>query len=140
MQTPTNFPFNGPPVVQRLVTKDEILAEVRKRVNSSYMPSATGETLYNSKPEYLTGAHLSDFVIAVIKCGITGCYQRTDYWGYSVDGVLLAVHLEHWTILIDLATDMITVADNQTCEQWAWLDGYEMAIDRFALQEQLNLI
>jgi len=45
-------PMDQPPVVMEKVTPEEMLTFFRMTINKGYMPSATGEIEYNSKPEY----------------------------------------------------------------------------------------
>lgn len=48
-------PWDLPDKVIERVTANEMLAMLRGRINNGYMPSATGEVKYNSKPEYIRG-------------------------------------------------------------------------------------
>jgi len=47
-------PFDLPQIVLPKVKLQEVLQVLRERLNKSYMPSATGEVKYNSKPYYYT--------------------------------------------------------------------------------------
>lgn len=50
-------PQKRPPVFMEKITPEEMLKWFRKDINKGYMPSATGETEFNSKPEYLLGVN-----------------------------------------------------------------------------------
>lgn len=108
-------PWDLPDKVIERVTANEMLAMLRGRINNSYMPSATGEVKYNSKPEYIRGGpdqwfedKLSPFYAA------SGCYASDIHSPpYPKDTGIYAVLL---------ITDIIVACQLQTGKLWVSLN------------------
>lgn len=109
MSNPSEL-FSLPPIVLTKVSLIEILTELRKRVNKHYMPSATGEVCYNSKPEYVKSKdsafpHFPSY--QVMDNYGSGYYVLMDEWGWSDEKAPVFFHLAigGFQIVINLTTE-----------------------------------
>lgn len=140
MNKVTRYPFNNPPLIQALVTREELLTMLRGRINKDYMRSATGEVQCNSKPEYLRSSNLQNFFSKIINSRYSGFFRWSDVYDIPVGPIYAALHFKDWTVTADLSNDAIVVLDNINGAAWQWTGDVTMSIDRSELATQIELL
>jgi hypothetical protein len=136
------------------VTRAEFLQELRARINKWYMPSATGEVQYNSKPSYLRHQH--PFIEDGCWPNASASHDQSGFLAFErfgttpealiVDGqyvippkdIYLWLDLYPVYILVNLQNVDIRVAVSEEGYRLNYLkwddDAQEIALDRFKLQ------
>lgn len=113
MNTPTTTPdiFSLPPLVIEKVCLSEILNLLRERVNKSYMPSATGQVRYNSKPRYVDNSD-NDFpnFPYINSLEASGYFAHsTKIYRHSDCDIFYNLHIAEFQIVINLTTDQAII-------------------------------
>lgn len=120
--------FGGHYVSRQKVTQQDLLDELRQRVNKGYMPSATREG-FNSKPDYVRWLDLAveGHDRAARNFGCTGYFQRTDDWGFSDPNDPIWAYIEtcQFEYLVNLSNDAIKV---RRSGDEAWTDWTDAAL------------
>lgn len=136
-------PFDLHPVIQTPLGREEFLGLLRERINKHYMPSATGSTQYNSKPEYLRNLDKSspDALCRAFLPYWPG-YFSEDSHGLGNDERKLWVflHFDTWVVLVDLHTDQtwVALAGESLGSAHEWTDQL-ISVDRLTLLEKIDL-
>jgi len=144
-------PFDAPPIMMKKVTLDELHNLLRQRTNKSYMPSDyegdAGKPSYgwnarphfNSKPEYLDAERYSwpEFLQAVAYWGCSGYFCRDG--GHHVKTLWACLRIGFHSILVNLVSLQTYLVDSAGVTH-QWHSTQELAVDRFALYEQIDLL
>jgi hypothetical protein len=154
--------YHLPKVVLEGVKRDEFFEMLRKHFNKGYMPSATGEASFNSKPEYC------EFVSEIVNlCRGTGTYayspdvfrtheERSPEGHVIVDGAMWSIEEKHIyfgvqmpnqpvQIFVDLTdpdkhTYVRTKRGDGSWARWeSWYGYMDINVNRYDLQEQINV-
>ncbi len=137
--------FNMPPIVLPKVSLDQVLNMLRKRINKSYMPSATGEREFNSKPQYIP--HESKEIAkmpSVHPHEPTGYFALTDHFGYTEKNYAIWCHIQigEFQIMVNLKTDETWVKAFDFPEpliRWEQHPDQTLPINPYELEEILDI-
>lgn len=140
--------FSLPPIVVEKVGLEEILVLMRSRINKGYMPSATGEVKFNTKPKYTLHRLKNHPDIPSLYCHRTEKESYGEYavalddFGLSEDKapIFLYVWIEEFTIIINLQTEktLITNTDYENLVPWDQPDQ-KIPVMRDALKELIDI-
>lgn len=118
--------FGGDYVSRQRVTREELLGELRRRINKGYMPSATRGG-FNSKPEYVRWLDLAveGHERAARNFDCTGYFKRTDEWGLTDtnDPIWAYIETNQFEYLVNLSNDEIRVRRADELNWVIWDDG-----------------
>jgi hypothetical protein len=138
-------PFKLPPVTHAPLGVQEFLKMLRSRINQGYMPSATGEQQYNSKPEYLRNLQL-----ILDKPGQSGLSYGSGFYaqdgayleytgGKKVHDIYLFLDVSNVAVLVNLLTDEAYVAlSGETIGAWEPWTAQLLSVDRHLLAEKID--
>lgn len=110
--TAAKTPFDLHPVVETPMSRDEYLGLLRDRINKGYMPSSSGRTQYNSKPEYIQNLDTSSPAVLCrrFSCDGSGYFSEDTYGlGQHVRTIWHWMDLGEFGVLVDLTTDQTWV-------------------------------
>ena len=138
--------FNLPPVVQEKVSIEEFLGMLRERVNKKYMPTSTGLTKHNSKPEY------TDRTISVKMTNLDIVYTIPDISIMDSSGYIcleggndkpIYAYLDLGTIqiVVNLWTEgvLLKLKEEAIFSFWSKRSPHLLAIDRMKLTEEIDV-
>ena len=140
-------PFAVPDVVLKRMELNEFLDLLRPMLNKGYMPTATGERSYNSKPEYVLHRDVQypEFprVSSYGLCNGACCYTFDTYHVFVKDPpIFLGVRFEPYHILTNLRTcqTLIRLTTPVDALWWEWREneGRTISLNRHELQDVLE--
>ena len=114
--------FGGYYVSRQHVKREELLQELRHRINKGYMPSSKRDG-FNSKPEYVRWLDLAvdGHERAARNFDCTGYFKRTDEWGLTDpnDPIWVYIETNQFEYLVNLSNDAIKI---RRADGIAWTD------------------
>jgi hypothetical protein len=142
---PANAIFSLPPIVLEKVKLSEIIDLLRSRVNRHYMPKATGEVLYNSKPTYVQQAHHSHRDIPDVHPLEQSGYHCLDF-GIEQQPIFFNLHIAQFQIMINLITEKAFIRLNDSKRsrlepftEWRLVDEEALPLMRCELRELIDI-
>lgn len=137
-------PFDIPVVLQPLLSRDEFLGLLRARINKGYMPSATGDVQYNSKPEYIRSLSTETIAEDARVFFAHGCsgYFATESWAHAHQTRDIWCYLRAGNVafITNLTTDAtyVALANEDLGVVVTWTDQL-VAVDRVALDNEIDI-
>lgn len=141
--------FSLPPIIVEKVGLEEILVLLRSRINKSYMPSATGEVNFNSKPEYTRHRLKNHPEIPSFYRYSSSLENYAEYvaalddlgWSKEKDPIYLYLWIDKFIIIINLQTEKTLIGtfgnDYEDLVQWDQPDQ-KIPVMRDALKELID--
>lgn len=137
-------PFDIPVVLQPLLSRDEFLGLLRARINKGYMPSATGDVQYNSKPEYIRSLSTETIAEDARVFFAHGCsgYFATESWAHAhqTRDIWCYLRVGNVAFITNLTTDAtyVAMANEDLGVVVTWTDQL-LAVDRVVLDNEIDI-
>lgn len=142
--------FDRAPLIQERVSLEDVLNLIRKVTNRKYMPTATGEVNFNSKPYYVPTAHpvFSNYPMVTMVSGagylafdaysVTNNNQ-TIFAQLEIDDYIILVDLKNCSAIVGIMLDSASYLNYHWVE-WPLDENFKLSIDRKKLDDIINLL